>query len=178
MSEQPQVETPTTKPIREIEIGGGDPLRITAFEEIAVKDPRALEVEHQIRALPDEALEQAKEQLEALPFAVGNKDFIGTPGMRNKHDVVVRIGPRAVAYNAPEDEKNKHILYFRFGEKTGQFGLHLATHKGLTVVQDRDKDEQTSNIVSFSPEQPLHIAGKEVREVRLVMPIEPPKPKQ
>lgn len=166
------------KSVKEIEVGGGDPLRITAFEGIQVKDPKALDIELEIVKLPDEALEQATEQLRALPFAVGNKNFIGTPGMRDKHDVVVRIGPRSVAYNAPEDEKGKSTLYFRFGERAGQYGLHLATNKDLTIVQNRDPDNgQMRNIVSFSPDKPLNIAGREIREIELVMPVEAPAAK-
>lgn len=171
MSEQSGIEVQAQRPIPEIEIGGGDPLRITAFEEIATNTQTG---NAEIRQLPDDALQQATDQLKGLPFAVGNKDFIGTPGMRNKHDVVVRVGDRD---NAPEDEKGKHTMYFRFGETAGQYGLHLRTHKDLTMEQRRDQDGKISNIVRFSPDQPLKVAGKEVREVALVMPVEPPKPK-
>jgi len=161
-------EIPAPRP--EFEIGGGDPIRIMGFEEMPTDALTG------VRMLPVEALNQAREQLQSLPFSIGNKNTLGY--RKPRHDAVVSLQPRIDTSDTPEDEKGKYTLNFRFGEKAGQHGVSLSTHKDLRIRQHRSPDGLITNTVGFSPDQPLNIAGKEVREVTLIMPIEQPKPQQ
>ena len=127
--------------------------------------------------MPYQAVREATEQLKSLPFAIGEREEVGR---KIDHTVTLELAPRAVASNAPEEEKGKHTMRFLFGRyngmyETGHFPIQLNTHKDLSVVQERDKNGDTNNVIRFSPDQPLNIAGKEVREVALVTPVNRPE---
>ncbi len=165
-------ETLTGKPLPEVQIGGGDFLKIKTFKVTTFHTQTATGLE--IQKLPDATLEQIREDLEGLPFSLGNKDSKGTSVRKNSHPVAIDVYPRKVPDNAPDGEKGKYTLIFNFVGGAWRDGLHLNTHNNLKITQERGREGIVSSVVSFSPDQPLHVAGKEIRKVALVSTVQPP----
>ncbi len=173
MTEEPVAAEQSPKPqlTKEIQIGGGDPIRINSFCEI-IQEGLYMDTQAVMKDLPSEALNEATEQIASLPFRFGSTEHIGTL-QRPVHDADVTLSSRGVAYDAPESEKAKQRLAFIFGPNSGV--LSLDTHNNLSVGQGPSGENKDATIVRFAPESPLKIAGREIGEVTLVIPRAPSK---
>ena len=158
----------------EIQVGGGDIIKVSSLREIIQKKGGGKgEVEEQ--DLPAEYLEKIREALAGLPFRIGSKEHIGTMP-RTQHEAIVRIGPRVLSHDTPESEKKKKALSFTFDKETAQHELSLETSKGLTIQQNLHDTRGPRNVIRFEPEK-LELEGEEIGDIFLVMPFEMPEEK-
>ena len=155
---------PAPRLTKEIQVGSGDPIRIRSFREV-VYGRHSIESDV-LKDLPEVSLDEAAEQIAALPFRLGSIKHIGTLP-RYVYDADVVVERQTVAYDAPENERNKKNLVFRFGSDAG-IGISLNTHNNLRVENGLRGD---TTIIRFSLERALKIAGKEIGEVTLVIPM-------
>lgn len=158
----------------EIQIGGGDIIKVSSLREIIEKKGGERgELEEQ--DLPAEYLEKVRGALSNLPFRIGSKEHIGTMP-RSKHEATVRVGPRLLSHDAPESEKKKKALSFTFDKETARYELSLETSKGLTIQQNLHHPRGPRNVIRFEPKN-LALEGEKIGDIFLVMPFEMPEEK-
>lgn len=163
-----------------IQVGGGDPIKITSLTKIISEGVGSPDYKVRQEPLPKSSLLEVGNKLENLPFRIGDKEHIGTMP-REAHNAHITISPRELPQDAPKAIRNQKMLSFRFDEKIAHYPISLDTHNNLTIQQRTigepnplGKSEYLATVVKFIPESSFPLASAEIGEICLVIPSTTP----
>lgn len=165
--------SPENEAMNKVQVGTGDPINVSKLEKITIQERRTISEPAPVKRdkLPIEHLQNAEEALSKLPFRFGDKEHIGTIP-RTVHEASITIGPRPLAYDAPESEKSKQALFIKL--QAGQQPLSFEKAKNLTFEQQETRNGIV-NLIHFDTDEAFKVGDDEIGEVRLIIPVEPNK---
>lgn len=153
MVEQTKTPTKEVNSKRDVNIGGGETIRVTGVYEIVQEAGEA--ARHDLDA--DKVMQVAASTLAKLPFRVGSGDHIGT--IEHVHEAELGFGP--------------DTLTLRFADaSTSLAHLTMMDVNGLNFRRDPFVQGGPSSVVEFTLKQEIDVAGHKVMNARLVMPLQ------
>jgi hypothetical protein len=165
-----------SQPINEIRIGRGDVIRVNKVEEIGYEkktNPLAEQKVYQ-NELPPEELEAIRDQLAELPFHIGLTEKEGSFGNMERpvYDTNIKFLQAGEQHDYKGVAREDLVILFNTPDALSN-GVYPETANGLKFVPEYPvkKGEKPRLIMQFTPEKALKMGKRNIKDVRLVMPM-------